>query len=156
MRLQFQAGQLVAGGVDEGNNPAADHDSELKNGPPAHRDSADTPLADQRRSKSLVAPGAGNIYQFVRDEQGRNLLRNLLIRTREDEDYDRLERWLSDAKIPELYKDDLTTYQIAHACEAVATPLFTGERTRDNSEKHKRDLSMILHTFVRGTNATTG
>ena len=50
---------------------------------------------------------AGSIYQIVRDEQDRDLLRHLLIRAREDEDWDRLERWLRDEPIPELYKRDL-------------------------------------------------
>lgn len=50
---------------------------------------------------------AGTIYQFVRDEQDRDLLRELLIRAREDDDWDRLERWLRDEPIPELYKRDL-------------------------------------------------
>jgi hypothetical protein len=65
--------------------------------------------ADRNRWSPLAraAYSAGKIYQFVRDEQDRDLLRNLLIRAREDEDYDRLERWLGDAKIPELYKNDL-------------------------------------------------
>ena len=65
--------------------------------------------ADRNRWSPLAraAYDAGKIYQFVRDEQDRELLRNLLIRAREDEDYDRLERWIRDAKIPELYKHDL-------------------------------------------------
>ncbi len=65
--------------------------------------------ADRNRWSPLAraAYAAGKIYQFVRDEQDRDLLRHLLIRAREDEDYDRLERWLRDAKIPELYKHDL-------------------------------------------------
>lgn len=65
--------------------------------------------ADRNRWTPLAraAYAASKIYQFVRDEHDRDLLRNLLIRAREDEDYDRLERWLRDCKIPELYKDDL-------------------------------------------------
>ena len=65
--------------------------------------------ADRNRWSPLarVAYGAGKVYQFVRDEQDRDLLRHLLIRAREDEDLDRLDDWLRDAKIPELYKDEL-------------------------------------------------
>jgi hypothetical protein len=65
--------------------------------------------ADPNRWSPLAraAYAAGKIYQFVRDEQDRDLLRHLLIRAREDEDWDRLEDWLRDAKIPELYKHDL-------------------------------------------------
>ena len=65
--------------------------------------------ADRNRWSPLARAvyAAGKIYQFVRDKQDRDLLRNLLIRAREDEDYDRLERWLRDTKIPELYKNDL-------------------------------------------------
>jgi len=65
--------------------------------------------ADRNRWSPLarVAYGAGKIYQFVRDEQDRDLLRHLLIRAREDEDFDRLDDWLRDAKIPELYKHEL-------------------------------------------------
>jgi len=65
--------------------------------------------ADRNRWSPLprAAYAVGKIYQFVRDEQDRDLLRNLLIRAREDEDYDRFERWLRRAKIPELYKHDL-------------------------------------------------
>ncbi len=65
--------------------------------------------ADRMRWSPLAraAYAAGKVYQFVRDEQDRDLLRHLLIRAREDEDWDRLERWIGDAKIPELYKKDL-------------------------------------------------
>jgi hypothetical protein len=65
--------------------------------------------ADRNRWSPLAraAYAAGTIYQFVRDEQDRDLLRHLLIRAREDENWDRLEDWIRDSKIPELYKDDL-------------------------------------------------
>ena len=65
--------------------------------------------ADPNRWSPLAraAYAATTIYQFVRDEQDRDLLRHLLIRAREDENWDRLEDWLRDAKIPELYKNDL-------------------------------------------------
>ena len=65
--------------------------------------------ADRNRWSPLAraAYAAGKIYQFVRDEEDRDLLRHLLIRAREDEDWDRLEDWIRDAKIPELYKHDL-------------------------------------------------
>ena len=65
--------------------------------------------ADRNRWSPLAraAYAAGKIYQFVRDEQDRDLLRHLLIRAREDEDWDRLEGWIRDSKIPELYKNDL-------------------------------------------------
>ncbi|WP_419194249.1 hypothetical protein, partial [Novipirellula herctigrandis] len=65
--------------------------------------------ADRNRWSPLAraAYAAGTIYQFVRDEQDRELLRHLLIRAREDEDWEQLEDWIRDCKIPELYKDDL-------------------------------------------------
>lgn len=65
--------------------------------------------ADRNRWSPLAraAYAAGKVYQFVRDERDRDLLRNLLIRAREDEDWDRLERWLRDEPIPELYKDEI-------------------------------------------------
>ena len=49
--------------------------------------------ADRNRWSPLarIAYGAGRIYQFVRDEQDRDLLRELLIRAREDDDLDRLD-----------------------------------------------------------------
>lgn len=64
---------------------------------------------DRNRWSPLAraAYAAGKIYQFVRDEEDRELLRELLIRAREDEDWDRLERWLDENPIPELYKHDL-------------------------------------------------
>ncbi|WDI42100.1 hypothetical protein [Bremerella sp. P1] len=65
--------------------------------------------ADRNRWSPLARAvyGAGRIYQFVRDERDRDLLRELLIRAREDEDWDRLEKWLKDEPIPELYKKDI-------------------------------------------------
>lgn len=65
--------------------------------------------ADRNRWSPLARAvyGAGKIYQFVRDERDRDLLREMLIRAREDEDYDRLEKWLKDEPIPELYKNDI-------------------------------------------------
>ncbi len=65
--------------------------------------------ADRNRWSPLAraAYAAGKVYQFVRDEQDRDLLRHLLVRAREDKDWDRLERWIRDSKIPELYKRDL-------------------------------------------------
>ena len=65
--------------------------------------------ADRNRWTPLARAtyAAGKIYQFVRDEQDRDLLRHLLIRAREDENWDRLEDWIRDAKVPELYKHDL-------------------------------------------------
>ena len=65
--------------------------------------------ADRNRWSPLAQAvyAAGMIYQFVRDEQDRDMLRHLLIRAREDDDWERLESWIRDATIPELYKNDL-------------------------------------------------
>ena len=68
------------------------------------------PINADRVRWSPLARGvyaAAKIYQFVRDEKDRELLRELLIRAREDEDWDRLERWIREEPIPELYKRDL-------------------------------------------------
>ena len=65
--------------------------------------------ADRARWSPLarVAWFAGSIYQFVRDEQDRDLLRELLIRGRE-EDLRDFERWLDDSdKIAIPHKEEL-------------------------------------------------
>ena len=65
--------------------------------------------ADRRRWSPLARAAwvATSIYQFVRDEQDRDLLRELLIRGRE-EDLRELERWLDDSvKIALPHKQEL-------------------------------------------------
>jgi hypothetical protein len=65
--------------------------------------------ADRARWSPLarVAWFAASIYQFVRDEEDRDLLRELLIRGRE-EDLREFERWLRDSdKIAVPYKEEL-------------------------------------------------
>lgn len=65
--------------------------------------------ADRRRWSPLARAAwvAGSIYQFVRDEQDRDLLRELLIRGRE-EDLEELERWIRDSdKIALPHKEAL-------------------------------------------------
>jgi len=65
--------------------------------------------ADRARWSPLarVAWFAGSIYQFVRDEEDCDLLRELLIRGRE-EDLKEFERWLRDSdKIAVPYKEEL-------------------------------------------------
>lgn len=65
--------------------------------------------ADRNRWSPLArcVYAAGSIYQFVRDEQDRDLLRHLLIRAREDEDWRQLDDWMRDATIPIPHKQDL-------------------------------------------------
>ncbi|MGY8771148.1 MAG: hypothetical protein ACKVH8_22270 [Pirellulales bacterium] len=65
--------------------------------------------ADRNRWSPLarVAYAGGRIYQFVRDEQDRDLLRHLLIRAREDDDLDRVDDWLRDSTIALPHKEEL-------------------------------------------------
>lgn len=64
--------------------------------------------ADRRRWSSLTRAAwfAGSLYQFVRDEQDRELLRHLLINGKL-EDWKDFERWLDGEKIAVPYKEEL-------------------------------------------------
>jgi len=64
--------------------------------------------ADRRRWSSLTRAAwfAGSLYQFVRDEQDRDLLRHLLINGKL-EDWKDFDRWLDGEKIAVPYKEEL-------------------------------------------------
>lgn len=95
--------------------------------PPTRRArTVNRPVIRPRRSSSInvdrrfwhplsrVVWAGAELYRFIRDEEDRDLLRAIILRGRE-EDLRDLERWLRDAAIPDLYKD-----QIRHAFDELS------------------------------------
>lgn len=60
-----------------------------------------------RSPAERAAYAAAQTYQFAQDEQDRERLRRLLTRARQNEDFDRVERWLLASAVPEDYRKEL-------------------------------------------------